>query len=111
MILVLGIGLFAALAATFGLYFSRRSRGVRRRIPVPVPSVRDPKHQEMTDLFVARLRSGAIGIPELVRLFLNEGRSSQAIAGALADAMSRFPRFATRADQFETWLRDGERVR
>ena len=106
MMVVLSIGFLAALAAVVGLVLIRR----KSASPLAkVTSKQDPKHREMTDLFVARLKSGSIGVPDLVRLFRNEGKSPEAIAKALADAMSKFPQFASRKDKFETWLREGER--
>ena len=38
-----------------------------------------------------------------------EACADKAIAAALADAMSKFPQFASRKDKYEAWLRDGER--
>ena len=111
---ILLIGGVAFAATAFGLFLSRARSGGHGRVVAARGRAKprssgSGRHQEMADLFSARLRSGAIGIPDLIRVFRNEGADSRAVADALLDAMSRFPQFARRKDKLEAWLKEGQR--
>jgi hypothetical protein len=111
MIVVLGIGILAIAVAGLAMLLARNPphRGTGARSVARKWRRKKSRHKEMSDLFVARLRSGAIGIPDLVRVFRKEGVDMRAVAAALAEAMSKFPQFAGKKDKFKEWITEAQR--
>jgi hypothetical protein len=102
MLVILLLGMLAIVATGFGLFLSQRA-SPSGQMPRQHRSL-SPKQRELAELFTARLRSGEIGIPDLIRLLRKEGKQPREINEALLAAMARFPKFQNRRDKFEAWL-------
>ena len=109
MLLILLLGTLAIVTSLFGLFLRRRGGYAGQGGKTATVAHLSTKQQEMVDLFAARLRSGAIGIPDLIRLLKKEGRDPREVSEALLVAMARFPKFATRRDKFDGWIAESQR--